>query len=144
MKVKEILQHKGDDVATIAPSETIAVAVSSLATRGVGALVVSADGAAIEGIVSERDVVRALDARGAAVLDEAVTVVMTPDVLTCELTDRIEQLMAVMTEHRIRHLPVVDEGGTMVGIISIGDVVKNRLDELESETRHMSDYISGR
>ena len=143
MKVKEILHRKGDAVATVDPSETVATAVALLAEHGVGALVASTDGTHIDGIVSERDVVRAIDTGGAAILDDTVSTVMTAEVHTCDPDDHIDELMRVMTDQRIRHLPVV-EGGRLTGIISIGDVVKRRMDELENENRNLTDYISGR
>ena len=109
--------------------------------RGVGALVVSADGHTIDGILSERDVVRRL-ADGPDVLDLEIRAVMTADVRTCGPTDTVEQLMALMTEHRIRHVPIVDDDGRLGGIVSIGDVVKQRLGELEGENRALFDYIT--
>ncbi|MDH3706189.1 MAG: CBS domain-containing protein [Acidimicrobiia bacterium] len=143
MKVREILQRKGDTVATVDPSESVATAVARLAEHGVGALVASTDGAQIDGIVSERDVVRAINTGGPGILDHEVSSVMTVEVHTCEPDDHIDELMRVMTDRRIRHLPVV-EGGALTGIISIGDVVKRRLDQLENENRNLTDYISGR
>ena len=143
MKVKEILHRKGDAVATVDPSETVGTAVARLAEHGVGALVASADGTHIDGIVSERDVVRAIDTGGAGILDDTVSTVMTAEVHTCGPDDNIDELMRVMTDQRIRHLPVV-EAGRLTGIISIGDVVKRRMDELENENRNLTDYISGR
>jgi len=143
MKVSEILHRKGTEVATVKADDTISAAVRTLAEHGVGALVVSADGAHIDGIISERDIVRSLDTRGASSVDDAVATVMTATVHTCALSDDIDQLMQVMTERRIRHIPVTEDG-VLVGIISIGDVVKRRLDQLEDENRHLNDYISGR
>jgi len=141
MRVSGILASKGSTVATIAPTATVAEAADQLRTRGVGALVVSDDGRRIEGIVSERDVVRRLAERGELVLSEQVATVMTAEVRTCAPEDAAEDLMRLMTEHRIRHLPVsVDD--TLVGIVSIGDVVKWRVTELEDETRQLHDYIT--
>jgi CBS domain-containing protein len=119
-------------------------AADQLRLRGVGALVVSADGRRVDGIVSERDLVRRLAERGALMLSEPVSAVMTAAVRTCTPDDHVDELMRVMTEHRMRHLPVVVDG-VLSGIVSIGDVVKWRVTELEDEARHLHDYItSGR
>jgi CBS domain-containing protein len=138
--ISQLLRHKGVDVATVEASASIRTALALLAQHGVGALVVSADGSSIDGIVSERDVVRALHERGAALLAEPVSSVMTADVHTCLPGAGVEELARTMTDHRVRHVPVVD-GGRLVGIVSIGDVVKARLDELESERAQLVDYI---
>jgi CBS domain-containing protein len=138
--ISQLLRHKGVDVATVEASASIRTALALLAQHGVGALVVSADGRSIDGIVSERDVVRALHERGAALLAEPVSSVMTADVHTCLPGAGVEELARTMTDHRVRHVPVVD-GGRLVGIVSIGDVVKARLDELESERAQLVDYI---
>ena len=135
-----LLQAKGTSVATIRPDASIGDVVEGLAANGVGALVVTEDGEHIVGIVSERDVVRALHARGAGVLAEPVRAVMTAEVRTCERSDTTDGLMALMTEHRIRHVPVVAEG-KLAGIVSIGDVVKSRIGELESENSAIIEYI---
>jgi CBS domain-containing protein len=140
MQVQGILADKGNDVATVAPDITVRDAVGQLRDRGIGALVVSADGRSIDGIVSERDVVRHL-ADGPEVLDVEVRTVMTSDVYTCAPIDTVGQLMALMTEHRIRHVPVVDDEGHLLGIVSIGDVVKQRLGDLEGENRALVEYI---
>lgn len=143
MRVSDILRSKGDEIVTIAPEATLADATATLTSRNFGALVVSSDGTTIEGIVSERDIVRRLAQRGPEALDGTVREAMTVDVRTCERGDSIEQLMRVMTEHRIRHLPVVD-GGRLCGVVSIGDVVKRRVEQLETETEHLQSYIQGR
>ena len=135
-----LLQAKGTSVATIHPDATVGDVVEGLAANGVGALVVTEDGERIAGIVSERDVVRALHSRGAGVLAEPVRSVMTADVYTCQRTDTTDGLMALMTEHRIRHVPVVTEA-KLAGIVSIGDVVKSRIGELESENSAIIEYI---
>ena len=141
MRVSGILASKGSTVATIPATATVADAADQLRTRGVGALVVSDDGRRIQGIVSERDVVRRLAERGEQVLSEQVATAMTAEVRTCAPDDSAEDLMRLMTDHRIRHLPVsVDD--TLVGIVSIGDVVKWRVTELEDETRQLHDYIT--
>ena len=114
-----------------------------LGEHRVGALVVSGDGRAIEGIISERDIVRAAATGGAGALDASVGSIMSTDVVTCAAGDGVDQLMSLMTARRIRHLPVVDDHGQLTGIISIGDVVKARLTELEHENEQLTQYISG-
>ena len=144
MLADQILERKGRDVATIAPDATVRAAVEALAAANIGALVVSPDGSALAGIVSERDIVRRLAADGPTLLDRPVVELMAADVHTCIGSDNVDQLMHLMTEHRIRHLPVVVDGA-LTGIISIGDVVKTRVDELETEKDQLVDYIrSGR
>ena len=141
MRVATILEQKGSNVATIDGQATLAEAAGELRLRGVGALVVSVDGASIDGIVSERDIVRRLAERGAQALDETVSEIMTTEVRTCAPTDTCDDLMRVMTEYRMRHLPVLAEG-SLAGIISIGDVVKHRVGELEAESEALHDYIA--
>ncbi|WP_067464561.1 CBS domain-containing protein [Nocardia amamiensis] len=143
MQISEILRRKGSDVATVAPDTTVRTLLAALAERNIGAVVVSPDGNAIAGIVSERDVVRSLHARGADLLDTPVSEIMTSDVRTCALDDRVDGLRRIMTEHRIRHLPVVHEG-RLVGIVSIGDVVKSAISELADEREHLVEYLQGR
>jgi CBS domain-containing protein len=142
MQVLSILAAKGSDVMVVAQTATLADVAQLMRDRGVGALVVSGDGRAIEGIVSERDVVRALAAHGASALGRTVGSVMSTDVVTCSGSDPTERLMMLMTERRIRHLPVVDEAGRLAGIVSIGDVVKSRLSVLENENKALFDYIT--
>ena len=142
MNVETILRTKGQAVATIRPEETIGAAVAQLISRNIGALVVSEDGERVDGIISERDVVHALATRGADLLSLKVAEMMTRSVVTCDPADSVEQLMAEMTNRRIRHFPVVQEG-RLCGIVSIGDVVKNRLDEVEYEARSMRSFIAG-
>lgn len=143
MLISEVLRRKGSDVATITPDVGISAAVAALAEHGVGALVVSADGRQVDGILSERDIVRALAAHGGAALDRTAADLMTSEVVTCSLDATIEQLMAEMTERRFRHVPVT-ENDELVGIVSIGDVVNARVRNLEIETEQLSNYISGR
>ena len=143
MLVSEILRGKGHEVATIERSATIAQAAAALAHHSIGALVVSSNGLTIEGILSERDVVRSVSRRGAAGLDDPVEHAMTTDVVTCGLDATIEELMVEMTQRRFRHVPVID-GGALAGIVSIGDVVNSRVGELEAERQHLSNYIMGR
>ena len=143
MLIAQVLARKGDDVATVSRSATIAEALSQLAFRGVGALVVSEDGVRADGIISERDIVRALHLTGPGIIDEPVSSAMTELIRTCTPDDHIEELMALMTELRVRHLPVVVDG-ELAGIVSIGDVVKARIDELERDRLELVEYISAR
>lgn len=143
MNVQSILSVKGTEVATIEPGASIGDVVAMLNDRGFGALVVSSDGVGIEGIVSERDIVRALATRGDGALTSAVSTCMSADVYTCKPSDSIDSLMSLMTDRRIRHLPAVDKNGELTGMISIGDVVKFRLGELERLNDQLQDYIQG-
>jgi CBS domain-containing protein len=143
VNVQSIIGSKGADVATITQTASLHDAVRQLGERRVGALVVSGDGRRIEGIISERDIVRAVSQGGAA-LDRSVGSVMSTDVVTCAVGDGVDRLMSLMTDRRIRHLPVVADGGLLAGIVSIGDVVKARLAELEHENHALAEYISGR
>ena len=140
MLVSAMLHAKGGDVGTIRPDTDVRHLCDKLKEMRVGALVVSEDGARIQGIVSERDVVRAIAAQGSDALDRGVTEIMTSDVVTCSPGDAIADLMIMMTENRVRHLPVTEDG-RMVGLVSIGDVVKYRVDELEHEAQAMQEYI---
>ena len=142
MNVETILRAKGSAVATIRPDETVGAAVKELVSRNIGALVVSDDGETVNGIISERDVVHGLTDHGPALLSLKVAEIMTRRVVTCDPSDSVDQLMAEMTNRRIRHFPVVQDG-QLRGIVSIGDVVKNRLDEVEYEARSLRSFISG-
>lgn len=144
MQVRDILAQKGRRVVTIRPDATIATAVHRLALERVGALVASEDGNTIAGIISERDVVRGLAEEGGSVMgtDRRVADLMTRAVVTCAPEDKVKTVMAEMTRRRFRHVPVV-EGGRLAGIVSIGDVVKSRLEEMEQETLVLRDaYIA--
>jgi CBS domain-containing protein len=141
MLVKNILAHKGPGVATVLPSATIKDAVAELGDRGVGALVVSTDGRTISGILSERDIVRALHRCGPGLLTMTVGDIMTTDVHTCVPTDEVRSVARTMTERRFRHMPVTVDG-ELSGIVSIGDLVKSRIDELETEHDQLLEYIS--
>ena len=143
MNVESILKAKGRQVATIAPDAAVAEAARLLRRLSIGALVVSADGKRLDGILSERDIVHAIADHGPATLDLRVADLMTRRVVTCTPGDTIAGLMAEMTRSRIRHLPVV-EHGRLVGLVSIGDVVKNRIDELEKDRNELVDYINAR
>ncbi|MEO3788087.1 CBS domain-containing protein [Actinocorallia sp. B10E7] len=142
MRIADILRVKGDPVVTLPPEATVRDLLGALAGHNIGAVVVSSDGAAIEGIASERDVVRHLHERGAGLLDAPVSTIMTSPVRTCAPGDSVEGLRKIMTEHRIRHLPVLAEGG-LAGIVSIGDVVKSAIDQLETEREQLVGYIHG-
>jgi CBS domain-containing protein len=140
MRIREVLTAKGSQkVVTVPPSATVAELVALLAEHNVGALVVSPDGNGVEGIVSERDVVRRL-ADMPDILDARVEQIMTADVHTCSPSDPLDDMMTVMTERRIRHVPVVD-GDELVGIVSIGDVVKHKIDTLEFERDQLDSYV---
>jgi CBS domain-containing protein len=141
MRVSGILSTKGATVATIASDASVAEAADELRLHGIGALVVSDDGRRIDGILSERDLVRALAERGDRILREPVSNLMASEVWTCTPEDSVEDLMRTMTDRRTRHLPVTVEG-ELAGIVSIGDIVKWRLTELEDETRQLHDYIT--
>ena len=140
MFAHQILDDKGSDVTTVPPEATVADALSLLAEHNVGALVVSADGAGLDGILSERDIVRRLAADGSEALSIEVRELMQAEVATCDTRADIEQLMNVMTEGRFRHVPVVEDG-QLCGIISIGDVVKARIGELATEKDQLVGYI---
>ena len=142
MRISDILRVKGNMVVTVRPGTNVTELVAVLAEHRIGAVVVSADGERVDGIVSERDVVRALAARGAAVLSEPVTAIHTAHVRSVAPDAPIEDVERLMTEHRFRHVPVV-EGGRLSGVVSIGDVVKNRIDELETERSSLEGYITG-
>lgn len=143
MNVQSILGAKGSGVVTVRDDISLADAAMILRDNRVGALVVSNDdGQHIDGIISERDVVRALANHGASVLGHPVSSAMSKDVITCRAGDAVESLMVSMTDRRIRHLPVVDDVGVLGGVVSIGDVVKARLSQLESENQHLYDYIT--
>jgi len=142
MPISDILRVKGMQVVTITPDTKVRHLLAVLAEHGIGAVVVSHDGTSVDGIASERDIVRALARRGAAVMSEPVTAIYTAEVHTVTPQTPLEEIMRLMTEHRVRHAPVV-VGGRLHGIVSIGDVVKNRIDELETERTALTDYITG-
>ena len=144
MKVREILDAKGRDVVTVRPEASVSTVVHRLVLERIGALVVSEDGRHIAGVVTESDIVRALAADGAAAVASGrrVAELMTRNVATCTPEDTVKRVMAEMTRRRVRHLPVV-EGGGLAGIVSIGDVVKSRLGEVELEADVLRDaYIA--
>lgn len=140
MKVSALIS--GKRVETISSSATLHDLVNSLNVHHVGALVVSPDGKKIDGIVSERDVVRAMPGKLDEITDMRVQDLMTAEVITCSPDTTVAELMTVMTERRIRHVPVVDESGNLISIVSIGDVVKAHINELDAERKALSDYVN--
>jgi CBS domain-containing protein len=143
MLVSNLLEGKGTMVVTVTKEATVGDVVADLAHHRVGALVVSPDGVHIQGIVSERDIVKRLSVLHTELLDEPVSAIMSTEVRTCSPDDDVESIMNLMTKHRFRHVPVV-EGGRLVGIVSIGDVVKSRIEELEKDRNELMEYISAR
>ena len=141
MTVKAILSRKGRDVVTIAPTADLSAAVKLLAERRIGAIVVTGPDNRVAGILSERDIVRTLGERGPKALGDNVGAVMTRKVMTCTEADTIASLMERMTQGKFRHLPVVEQG-KLIGVISIGDVVKWRVEEIEGESNALREYIA--
>lgn len=141
MNVEGLLRSKGDAVVTVRPAATVGEAVAELARHRVGALVVSEDGTHVLGIVSERDVVAALAEHGGDLLAREVEAIMTREVVTCEMGTTVDELSRSMTDRRMRHVPVVVDGA-LRGIVSIGDVVKDRIRDLEVETATLHEYIA--
>jgi len=140
MRIADVLSNKGAAVATIAPETTVSQLLASLAALNIGAMVVvGPDGLA--GIVSERDVVRELHKRGGGLLGQPVSEIMTTVLATCTPRDTVDHLVVLMTQNRVRHVPVLDDG-RLAGIVSIGDVVKTRMEELETEQQRLQDYIT--
>jgi CBS domain-containing protein len=140
MRISDVLRNKGATVATITPETSVAGLLTELSVHNIGAMVVvSPDG--LQGIVSERDVVRKLHELGADLLHRPVSEIMTTLVATCSPDDTVDSLSALMTTNRVRHVPVVVDG-RLAGIVSIGDVVKTRMEELESEQQRLQAYIT--
>lgn len=142
LKISVILERKGGDVVTIRPDAMLLAAAETLSKHNIGALVVSSDGSAVEGIVSERDLVRDLARLGTGAVKRTVADVMSRDITTCGPDATIDDIMATMTRQHIRHIPILDNDA-LVGIVSIGDVVKMRLDELEVEKDSLEQYVTG-
>jgi CBS domain-containing protein len=140
MNVKHILSQKGADVLTLEPTATLGTAMETLAQRRIGALVITGADRRIVGIVSERDIVRVLVERGTGILQSPVSETMTRKVVTCGLNETIGEIMGRMTAGKFRHVPVVEQG-KLIGIVSIGDIVKARLEELQQEHEALRDYI---
>jgi len=141
MRIADLLRKKGSVVATVTPDTTVTTLLAGLAEHNVGAMVVVAPDGSIAGIVSERDVVRRLNERGPDLLDGPVSEIMTTLVASCTPDDSVDQLSVLMTERRIRHVPVLADG-RLAGIVSIGDVVKNRMEQLEQSQEQLQAYIS--
>lgn len=141
MKLSAILANKGHQVVTISPNATVAVLLNLLIEHRIGAVVVSEDGASISGIVSERDVVQAF-ARNSNAHDLPISDIMTSEVFVAPPETHVDELMELMTTRRVRHIPVTDDAGLLVGIVSIGDIVKSRLGELETEKEALLGYIT--
>ena len=141
MKISDILRIKGADVHTVRPETTVLDLLETLVARNIGAAVISTDGRTIAGIVSERDVVAGLALRGTTLLTAPVQSIATVHVYTTEPEATVETAMAIMTHRRVRHVPVLADG-ELAGIVSLGDLVARRLDELEEERRHLADYIA--
>lgn len=145
MEVSSILNAKGRHVEIASPDTDVRLVLHKLATRGIGSVVVSTDGRKVEGMVSERDVVVGLNRHGQQFLDLRARDVMSRNVPTCAPTDTLVQVMALMTRSRSRHLPVIDAEGSLCGIVSVGDVLKHRLDEIELERDVLRDaYVARR
>ena len=142
MRISDLLRVKGTEIVTVTPDTRVRRLLGVLAEHRIGAVVVSHNGTSVDGIASERDIVRALAERGAAVLSEPVTAIYTAEVRTVTPQTSLEEVMRMMTVHRVRHAPVVADGG-LAGIVSIGDVVKTRIDELETERAALTGYITG-
>ncbi len=140
MRIADVLRNKGSAVATIGPDSTVTELLSGLAKLNIGAMVV-VDSDSVVGIVSERDVVRQLDEQGADLLAQPVSLIMTALSVTCTLRDAVDSLSGLMTENRVRHVPVIEDG-RLAGIVSIGDVVKTRMDELNAEREQLQTYIT--
>jgi CBS domain-containing protein len=142
MRIYELLRTKGFHVITVRPSATVHEVVELLEEYNLGAVVVSADGREVSGIVTERDIVRKL-LEGTDFLAGPVSAIMTSEVQTCTAKDSVQSLMSIMTERRIRHLPVVDDHGRLAGIVSIGDAVKSHINQIEFERDQLQGYVSG-
>lgn len=142
MRIQDVLRRKGTMVATIRPEATVRELLAALSSHGVGALVVSTDERTVEGIVSERDVVRRLHEQGVELLDRRVDEIMTVSVHTCGPEDALHDIMRVMTLRRVRHIPVIVDQ-QLAGLVSIGDIVRHRIEELEDERSQLEHYISG-
>ena len=141
MKISEVVRGKGAAVVTIVPDASVGELLALLAEHRIGAVVVSTDGSSVNGIVSERDVVRHLHSTGAGILQGPVSAIMTAQVRTASIDSDLDELESTMTEHRIRHVPVVIDG-QLAAIVSIGDVVKNRINSLQAERDQLTAYIS--
>lgn len=143
MDIEAILAVKGHAVSTVRPEVTVSEAMLRMRDERIGAVVISDDGSRIQGIISDRGILHAIADHGVEVLSRPIEGVMAREVFTCTPRDRVGSIMRLMTDRRIRHIPVVDADGRLHGLISIGDVVKHRIDEVQREAEAMRDYISG-
>lgn len=141
MNVAAILKVKGRSVATAPPEDTVETVAQKLASRKIGAIIIVGDGGHVNGIISERDIIRVVAEKGASALLRPVSEVMTKNVMTCNSSSTIDQMMSIMTQGRFRHVPVIEDGA-LIGIISIGDVVKHHIAEVEMEVTAMRDYLT--
>jgi len=141
MNVASILKVKGKLVATAPSEDTVETVAQKLASKKIGAIVIVNEGGDVAGIISERDIIRVIAEQGSAALRQPVSTVMTKNVMTCNQANTIDQMMSIMTQGRFRHVPVIEEG-SLVGIISIGDVVKHHIAEVEMEVTAMRDYLA--
>lgn len=141
MRISEVVQSKGGGVVTTSPATTVTGLLALLAEKGIGSVVITDDGHTIAGIVSERDVVRQLHASGPGVLDAPVSSIMTSEVITIRHDEDLQAVARTMTDHRVRHLPVIDDDDRLIGLVSIGDIVKARIDHLQSERDQLMAYI---
>ncbi|MGO9508609.1 MAG: CBS domain-containing protein [Mycobacterium sp.] len=140
MRIADVLRNKGAAVTTINPDATVRELLAGLAEQNIGAMVVVGPEGVV-GIVSERDVVRQLHTLGAGALSRPISTIMTANVATCTKADSVDSISVLMTENRVRHVPVLD-GNKLIGIVSIGDVVKTRMQELEAEQQQLQSYIT--
>ena len=141
MNIAQILKSKGRAVATARPDATLGEIIGKLAQRRIGAIVIVGDNGEVAGILSERDVIRRLGERGAEALQEPASQIMTAAVITCQESSTLDELMELMTQGRFRHVPVIEDGA-LVGIVSIGDIVKNHIAEVEMEVTAMRGYFA--
>lgn len=142
MNISSILADKGTNVITAGPDAPLGAVSKTLADNRIGAIVILEGGEKVCGIVSERDIVRQVAARGGAALDEPISVCMTKKVVSCDRQSTIDEVMGIMTRHKFRHIPVI-EGGKLIGIVSIGDVVKHKIEQAEREAADLKQYIAG-
>lgn len=143
MNIALILASKGNEVRTIKPDTRVIDAMRRMREERISALVISEDGVRITGIISDRGIMQAITDRGVGVLEEPISSIMATEVVTCSREDPVSSIMALMTKRRIRHIPVVEADGRMCGLVSIGDVVKHHVDEIQREAEALREYISG-
>lgn len=142
MTVQKILAQKGTSVHTAHSTMTVEEAIKTMWELQISALVICDNGRRIAGIISDRGIIRALASAGTEIMGQPIASIMTRDVITCRPSDRINDIMTQMTERRIRHFPVVDDNGDLMALVSIGDVVKHRIDQIANDAEHMRDYIA--